>query len=71
MLKDLADSKRLNSGIHALPTEATSPLRRSPRRRDRRAAAAAAAPPGNLSATILSSLFWPPIQARRPSHTPT
>ncbi|KAK9825161.1 hypothetical protein WJX81_008683 [Elliptochloris bilobata] len=63
MLKDLADSKRLNGGIHALPAAATSPLRRSPRRRDRRAATAP--PPGNLSATILSSLFWPPIQEEK------
>lgn len=54
MLKDLADSKRLNGGIHALPAQATSPLRR-----DRRAAA-----PGSLSATILSGLFWPAVQAR-------
>ncbi len=55
MLKDLADSKRLNAGIYALPAAATSPARR-----DRRAAAV----PGGLSATILSGLFWPPVQAR-------
>ena len=55
MLKDMADSKRLNAGIYALPATATSPARR-----DRRAAAV----PGGLSATILSGLFWPPVQAR-------
>ena len=53
MLKDLADSKRVNGNIKALPVEVSSPVRG--RRRD----AADIVP---LSATIISALFWPPLQ---------
>ena len=54
MLKDLADSKRVNANIKALPEQALSPLRRA-----RRATDVAA-----LDATVISALFWPPIQVR-------
>ena len=51
MLKDIADSKRLNSNIKALPTVVTSPVR------GRRQDAASIAP---LTSTVTSALFWPP-----------
>ena len=50
MLKDIADSKRLNSNIKALPTVMTSPVR------GRRQDAASIAP---LTSTVTSALFWP------------
>ena len=53
MLKDIADSKRINSNIKALPTVVTSPVR------GRRQDAASIAP---LTATVTSALFWPPHQ---------
>ena len=60
MLKDLADSKRVNANIKALPEQALSPLRRSRRRTDVAA----------LDATVISALFWPPplVQARLLTH---
>ena len=51
MLKDIADSKRMNSNIKALPTLVTSPVRG--RRQD-------AASIGPLTSTVTSALFWPP-----------
>lgn len=51
MLKDIADSKRMNSNIKALPTVVTSPVR------GRRQDAASIAP---LTSTVTSALFWPP-----------
>ena len=53
MLKDIADSKRINSNIKALPTVVTSPVR------GRRQDAASIAP---LTSTVTSALFWPPHQ---------
>ena len=53
MLKDIADSKRINSNIKALPTVVTSPVRG--RRQD-------AASIGPLTSTVTSALFWPPHQ---------
>lgn len=53
MLKDIADSKRINSNIKALPTTVTSPVR------GRRQDAASIAP---LTSTVTSALFWPPHQ---------
>ncbi|CAK0784759.1 hypothetical protein CVIRNUC_007963 [Coccomyxa viridis] len=52
MLKDMADSKRVDANIHNIAPQAMSPLRRA-----RRAVRVDA-----LSATIISSLFWPPHQ---------
>ena len=51
MLKDIADSKRMNSNIKALPTVVTSPVR------GRRQDAASISP---LTSTVTSALFWPP-----------
>lgn len=51
MLKDIADSKRMNSNIKALPTVVTSPVR------GRRQDAASITP---LTSTVTSALFWPP-----------
>ena len=51
MLKDIADSKRMNSNIKALPTVVTSPVR------GRRQDAASIAP---FTSTVTSALFWPP-----------
>ena len=52
MLKDMADSKRIDSNIHNIAPQAMSPLRRARR----------AVRVDDLSATIISSLFWPPHQ---------
>ena len=52
MLKDMADSKRIDANVHNIAPQAMSPLRRA-----RRAVRVDA-----LSATIVSSLFWPPHQ---------
>lgn len=51
MLKDIADSKRMNSNIKALPTVVTSPVR------GRRQDAVSISP---LTSTVTSALFWPP-----------
>ncbi|DBA88589.1 hypothetical protein WJX77_003031 [Trebouxia sp. C0004] len=51
MLKDIADSKRMNSSIRALPTVVTSPVR------GRRQDPVSIAP---LTSTVTSALFWPP-----------
>ena len=53
MLKDIADSKRINSNIKNLPTVVTSPVR------GRRQDAASISP---LTSTVTSALFWPPHQ---------
>ena len=52
MLKDMADSKRTNHNIHHLAPQDLPPLQRqrSQPRLDQ------------LSATIISSLYWPPHQ---------
>ena len=59
MLKDLADSKRVNVNIKALPEQALSPLRRARRQTDVAA----------LDATVVSALFWPPVQVVPPGLT--
>ena len=58
MLKDLADSKRLNASIQQLPAAAGLPSR----------GRSQSAPDGlfknttdSMTATILSELFWPPL----------
>ena len=50
MLKDMADSKRTNHNIHRLAPQDLQPLQRqrSQPRFD------------ELSATVISSLYWPP-----------
>ena len=53
MLKDIADSKRINANIKALPTVVTSPVR------GRRQDAASIQP---LTSTVTSALFWQPQQ---------
>ena len=54
MLKDMADSKRTNHNIHHLaPQDLPLQRQRSPPRLDQ------------LSATIISSLYWPPHTVRR------
>ena len=52
MLKDLADSKRLNASIKQLPAMPN---------RSRRNTAATDAAIDNMTATILSELFWPAL----------
>ena len=52
MLKDMADSKRIDANVHNIAPQAMSPLRRARR----------AVRVDSLSATIISSLFWPPHQ---------
>ena len=52
MLKDLADSKRLNASIKALAPEPGAALRRE-------------ADLSTHSATIVSALFWPPVTAEQ------
>lgn len=52
MLKDLADSKRLNTSIKQLPAMPNS---------SRRSTAATNAAIDNMTATILSELFWPAL----------
>jgi anaphase-promoting complex subunit 2 len=56
MLKDMADSKRVNGNIRQMPQQALSPLRRQRRQTTM----------DNVSATIISALFWPQPQARPP-----
>ncbi|EIE27163.1 hypothetical protein COCSUDRAFT_55186 [Coccomyxa subellipsoidea C-169] len=51
MLKDVADSKRVNGNIKDMPAAAMSPLRRARRE----------APVAHTSATIISALFWPTV----------
>lgn len=54
MLKDMADSKRTNHNIHHLTSPDLQPLQRqrSQPRLDQ------------LSATVISSLYWPPHPVR-------
>ena len=52
MLKDLADSKRLNASIKALAPEPGAALRRE-------------VDLSIHSATIVSALFWPPVAAEQ------
>lgn len=54
MLKDVADSKRVNGNIKDMPAAAMSPLRRARRE----------APVAHTSATIISALFWPTVPVR-------
>lgn len=49
MLKDIADSKRLNANIHAVPAAVGTPNRGRKKHPDI----------ANVSATVISSLFWP------------
>lgn len=51
MLKDMADSKRVNGNIKNMPMQAMSPARRPHRE----------APMATTSATIISALFWPAL----------
>ncbi|KAK9907618.1 hypothetical protein WJX75_007065 [Coccomyxa subellipsoidea] len=51
MLKDVADSKRVNGNIRNMPRQAMSPLRRQHPE----------APLTTTSATIISALFWPTL----------
>lgn len=53
MLKDMADSKRLNASIQVLPPAAGTPGRARKRLPDI----------SNMSASVLSGLFWPGIGA--------
>ena len=53
-MKDLADSKRLYNTIRAMPNSVRSPRRgRTP---------VPASGIGPASATIISALYWPPLQ---------
>ena len=63
MLKDLQDSKRLNGSIKQLPATAGMPSR------GRRQAVP---DPNfkNMTATILSELFWPPVPLESVSMPP-
>ena len=51
MLKDVADSKRVNGNIRNMPAQAMSPLRRQRRE----------TPVTTTSATVISALFWPAL----------
>ena len=53
-MKDLADSKRLYNTIRAMPNSVRSP------RRGRKPVPASGI--GPASATIISALYWPPLQ---------
>lgn len=59
MLKDMADSKRTNHNVHRLAPQDLQPLQRqrSQPRFD------------ELSATVISSLYWPPHPVSAASET--
>ena len=54
MMKDLADSKRLFNTIKAMPNSVRSPVRGQRSGPNRGT--------GPVAATIVSALFWPPLQ---------
>ena len=58
MLKDMADSKRINANIHAIGAAALSPVRRQ----------RLLARVDGLSATVISALFWPPVLVSAPQN---
>ncbi len=71
MLKDLADSKRLNTSIQQLPADAALPSRT---RRQSQSDSNLSFSTDIVTATILSELFWPPLPreaVRMPSEVGT